>query len=160
MRGTNGGSGARAATARGRQGQQAGVWPHVIAALLGNDASAGGREDEGGESARVRIRARGTAAYVPSADVEVSVLERITDTSISVRWRDATRCHYDDQIWISCRARGHGRCALTGMPIRPRDDVYKPRARSVAPVNADAMILAMWVAKVVGRQVEASASTV
>jgi len=73
---------------------------------------------------------------------QVEVIERLSDTSIAVLWQDATLCRYADQVWISCRARLKGRCALSGATIRRNDPIYKPRVRSAVPVNAAAMILA------------------
>jgi hypothetical protein len=57
-------------------------------------------------------------------------------------WQDATRCRYVDQVWIRCRARVKGRCALSGATIRRDEPVYKPRMRTAIPANASAMILA------------------
>jgi hypothetical protein len=118
------------------------VWSHVIDALVAGFGSAG----EGAPYLQPRADCKGP--YVLSPHVQVSVVERLSDTSVSVRWRDATRCRYDDQIWISCRARSGGRCALSGTPIRRHDFVYKPRTRSVVPANANAMILASLVERV------------
>jgi hypothetical protein len=128
-------------TTQGRHGRAA-VWSHVIDALVAGDGRATEREPH------LQPRADSMASYAPSPHVEVSVIERLTHTSVSVRWRDATRCHYDDQVWISCRARSSGRCALSGAAIRRHDFVYKPRARSVAPANANAMILASLIERV------------
>jgi hypothetical protein len=115
------------------------VWSHVIDALGADFDNAG----EGQPYLHPRAGCKGP--YVLSPHVRVSVIERLSDTSVSVRWRDATRCHYDDQVWISCRARSGGRCALSGAKIRRRDVVYKPRIRSIVPANAKAMILASLV---------------
>ena len=70
------------------------------------------------------------------------MIERLSATSVAVSWQDATRCRYDEQVWISCRARLKGRCALSGEPIRRDDAIYKPRVRAAMPANAAAMILA------------------
>jgi hypothetical protein len=144
MLATNG-IGECALAAQGQHGQSA-VWRHVIEALVGieRDVSRGDPQAE----SQSQTRAESGHVYAPSPHVEVSVIERLTDTSVSVRWRDATRGHYDDQIWISCRARSNGRCALSGAPIRRHDFVYKPRARSIVPANANAMILASLIARV------------
>lgn len=118
------------------------VWSHVIDALVAGS----GNEGEGAR--HLQSRADCKRPYVLSPHVQVNVIERLSDTSVSVRWRDATRCRYDDQIWISCRARSGGRCALSGATIRRHDFVYKPRTRSVVPANANAMILASLVERV------------
>jgi hypothetical protein len=125
-----------------RQDGRGTVWGHVIAALVAGQRSASERKP------RLQARTESMVPYAPSPHVQVRVIERLTETSVSVRWRDATRCHYDDQVWISCRARSNGRCALSGAAIRRHEFVYKPRARSVAPANANAMILASLIERV------------
>ena len=112
------------------------VWNHVIRALR-----CGYRSDGAGAPYLARPASR-RAAYALSAHVQVEVVERLSDTSIAVLWQDATRCRYADQVWISCRARLKGRCALSGAVIRRDDMIYKPRVRTFTPANATAMILA------------------
>lgn len=112
------------------------VWDHVTDALLN-----GYRSDAAGEACRAQPALRG-AACASSSHVQVEVIERLSDTSISVLWQDATRCRYVDQVWIRCRARVKGRCALSGATIRRDEPVYKPRVRTAIPANASAMILA------------------
>jgi hypothetical protein len=73
--------------------------------------------------------------------VTVSLVERQTFSTVTISWRDSTRCCYGDQIWHSSRARTEGVCAMSGRLIRPGDPVYKPRPCRPAPRNAGAMIL-------------------
>jgi hypothetical protein len=112
------------------------VWHHVVSALLADRRS----------SERSAVHAAGVApridAQAPSSHVLVEVVERLTDSTIAVLWQDATRCCYLDQVWINCRARAKGYCALTGTLIHRGDNVYKPRSRGVLPANAEAMIVA------------------
>jgi hypothetical protein len=122
-------------------GSRAPVWDHVIDALL-----TGYRDEGEGESYLTRP-APGFAAYGPSPHIQVEVIERLSVTSVAVLWQDATRCRYSDQVWISCRARKKGRCALSGAVIHRNDFIYKPRVRSAIPVNANAMILASVIAR-------------
>jgi len=93
------------------------VWEHVINALLPG-CQAGAREEN-----RARPVYRLTAE-ARSSHVSLEVIERLSESSIAVLWRDATRCCYVDQVWISCRARVRGCCALTGEKIRRGDLVY------------------------------------
>lgn len=113
------------------------VWHHVISRLL----AAYCNETEGEAYLKAPAK-RVAAAHAPSRHIQIEVLERLSDTSIAVLWQDATRCQYVDQVWICCRARIKGRCALSGATIRRDDAIYKPRVRSAIPANADAMILA------------------
>jgi hypothetical protein len=112
------------------------VWDHVIHELLPHHRLQGA-----GEAYPARAASR-VAAYGLSSHIVVEVIERLSETLIAVRWQDATRCRYDDQVWIGCRARLKGRCALSGLVIRRDDLIYKPRVRSTKPVNAAAMMLA------------------
>lgn len=114
------------------------VWNHVIHALRRVERSDG---EGAGEAFLLRPVSR-RAAYALSPHVQVEVVERLSETSIAVLWQDATRCRYADQVWISCRARLKGRCALSGAVIRRDDMIYKPRVRASIPANAAAMILA------------------
>ncbi len=123
-------------------GSLAPVWDHVIDALLG------GIHNQGAGEVYLRWSARGIAAYAPSPHIQVEVIERLSNTSVAVLWQDATRCRYADQVWTSCRARIKGRCALSGAVIHRDDFVYKPRARSAVPANANAMILASAIARI------------
>ncbi|PQV44839.1 DUF3331 domain-containing protein [Paraburkholderia sp. BL21I4N1] len=116
------------------------VWDHVIRALRRVDRSDG--DGEGAAEAFLPRPASRRAAYALSPHVQVEVVERLSETSIAVLWQDATRCRYADQVWISCRARLKGRCALSGAVIRRDDMIYKPRVRASIPANAAAMILA------------------
>lgn len=123
-------------------GSRAPVWDHVIDALLA------GFHDEGAGQAYLARPAPGIAAHAPSPHIQVEVIERLSVTSVAVLWQDATRCRYADQVWISCRARKKGRCALSGAVIQRDDFVYKPRVRSAVPANANAMILASVIARI------------
>lgn len=74
-------------------------------------------------------------------DVQVHVIDRPTQSTATVVWRDSTHCSYGDQIWHATRARTAGVCAMSGRAIRPGDSIYKPRPCRPAPLNAGAMIL-------------------
>jgi hypothetical protein len=78
----------------------------------------------------------------------VNVLDRLSERTVAVSWRDSTSCHYNDQIWRVGIARQPGRCAVTGVRIQPGDAIYRPIPTLPAPVNAQAMILASAVSRV------------
>lgn len=75
-------------------------------------------------------------------DATISALEKLSDTSIILHW-SSTRCHYGSQIWTRGLAWRDGLCALTRVPIREGDVVYRPRKRGRLPANAEAMIFAL-----------------
>ncbi|MBC8752421.1 DUF3331 domain-containing protein [Paraburkholderia podalyriae] len=73
----------------------------------------------------------------------VTVVEELSNSLFVLRWRDATLCNYEEQVWSACLARASGCCALSGKHINLGDSVYRPRVRGrVIPLNRDAMILA------------------
>ena len=78
----------------------------------------------------------------------VNVLDRLSERTVAVSWRDSTSCHYNDQIWRVGIARQPGCCAITGMHIEPGDAIYRPIPATPAPLNAQAMILASALARV------------
>jgi hypothetical protein len=88
-------------------------------------------------------------AALPRSDTDgdvgaavVTVVERLSSTTVLVSWRDPTSCHYAEQTWRSGVARRQGLCALSGYPIQRGDSIYRPRSSGAEPpVNADAMIL-------------------
>jgi hypothetical protein len=78
----------------------------------------------------------------------VNVLDRLSERTVAVSWRDSTSCHYNDQIWRVGIARQPGCCAITGMHIEPGDAIYRPIPTVPAPLNAQAMILATALTRV------------
>ncbi|MBB5421208.1 hypothetical protein HDG42_007291 [Paraburkholderia sp. JPY171] len=72
----------------------------------------------------------------------VNVLDRLSDHTVAISWRDATMCHYNDQIWRLGVARRQGECALTGESVGVGEAIYRPIPITPPPLNAQAMILA------------------
>lgn len=75
------------------------------------------------------------------SDVQVQLIDRPSQSTATIAWRDSTHCSYGDQVWHACRARTAGVCAMSGRAIRPGDAIYKPRPCRPAPLNTGAMIL-------------------
>jgi hypothetical protein len=76
------------------------------------------------------------------AHIKVQVVERLTETTISVTWHDSTSVNYMEQLWLLGSAHGAGICSLTGAPISRGQSVYRPRRNGKRPaLNQDAMIL-------------------
>ena len=122
------------------------IWTHVVGSLDRNPDS--GLSPPATTSTK-RLAARSRSEQIHHAHIEV--IERLTDRTVAIRWQDATRCHYADQVWISGRARRTGRCAMTGAAISREDMVYRPRGNRAPPGNADAMILASAIANAPSR---------
>lgn len=76
------------------------------------------------------------------ASARIEIVERCSDTLVTVSYRDATTGRYGEQVWRLIRARGQGICALSGNPIRRGDPVYRPYVRGRhLPANANWMVL-------------------
>jgi hypothetical protein len=76
----------------------------------------------------------------------VKVLDRPSERTITISWRESTLCHYNDQIWRAGIAKHAGTCAVSGMHIERGDSVYRPIPTRPAPINANAMILSAAIA--------------
>lgn len=73
----------------------------------------------------------------------ISILEKLSSSTISVRWSDPCLGHYGNQLWGIGSARTDAICALSGKRIRRGDSVFRPRVYgSQVPSNRDRMILA------------------
>ena len=72
----------------------------------------------------------------------VRVIDRPSPLTVTLDWRDATKCCYREQLWVAARARVSGRCAMSGAPIFPGDEIFRPRPARPTPRNVNAMILA------------------
>ncbi|WP_144149121.1 DUF3331 domain-containing protein [Paraburkholderia sp. BCC1884] len=83
-------------------------------------------------------------------EVQVRVIDRPTQSTATVAWRDPTHCSYGDQVWHASRARVTGVCALSGQSIKRGDAIYKPRPCRPAPLNVGAMILGSVLNNAVG----------
>jgi hypothetical protein len=91
----------------------------------------------------------GKVAALPRSDSDgdlgaavITVVERQSNSTVLVSWRDPTFCHYVEQTWRLGVAHRQGLCALSGSPIQPGDSIYRPLSGGAEPpVNANAMIL-------------------
>lgn len=111
-------------------------WTQIVGALLRAETI----DDRARTSRRnTRRGADRRAAFDGRGHASVTVIERPTSTSATIAWRDSTNCRYGAQLWRLVRARKPGVCALSGVPIRPGEEIFKPCGRLVA-ANADAMI--------------------
>lgn len=90
--------------------------------------------------ARPRKSASRCATRTAVVGLSVRVIERSTDTRLTLAYRDPSRCAYGDQEWYLTRARRSGVCAVTGREIRRGEEVYRPRPMRPQALNADAMI--------------------
>jgi hypothetical protein len=77
----------------------------------------------------------------------LSIVEKLSPSTISIRWSDPCLGHYESQIWGIGLARADAICVLSGQAIRRGDSIFRPRAYgSHVPINRHRMILASVVA--------------
>lgn len=82
-------------------------------------------------------------------DAAIEVLESLSSRTVTISWRDSTMCNYPAQTWERGVAKRSGSCAISQIPIRRGDIVFKPRGGGrFRPANANAMIHATEVERV------------
>jgi hypothetical protein len=118
-------------------------WHHITQSL----GACSGAADVFPEAVRdARGQSRGTLSSNASGrNAKIEILDQPTSRLAVLSWRDPTGCSYCYQTWYKALARRAGRCALSGVPIRPGDAVFRPRLKNTRPVNATAMILAIYI---------------
>ncbi|WP_051180597.1 DUF3331 domain-containing protein [Caballeronia insecticola] len=111
-----------------------------------------------GGPVRRRSTSRKPPAHVApsSRDIHVAIIERITSCTMTVRWSDPMTGRYDEQIWRTAKARWPSFCSLTGLPIHPRDEVFKPVSQGKIPFNCNQMILVSEARRFLGEPVKVS----
>ena len=110
---------------------------------LGKDGKSGTRRDESQAAAQWR-RAR---PEVPNP--KVTVIERLTEATVSVSWSDSVSGRFGEQIWRAGFARHESYCVLTGTPIRRGDAIFRPWHTGIyGPPNRRHMMLtvSVWAA--------------
>lgn len=90
----------------------------------------------------VPIRRTIAESNTSKCEPSVRVIDRPTALTLTIDWRDATKCCYREQLWVAAHARVSGRCAISRAPISPGDEIFRPRRAGVAPRNVASMILA------------------
>jgi hypothetical protein len=85
----------------------------------------------------------GTYSQNERSPLHISIVEKLSSTTISIRWSDPCLGHYANQIWGIGLARVDAICVLSGKAIHRGDSVFRPRAYgSQVPINHHRMILA------------------
>ncbi|WP_374193516.1 DUF3331 domain-containing protein [Trinickia mobilis] len=106
-----------------------------------------------GENAIVNdalLRARnGCRGYAPKdysgRNAKIEIIDRPTQSTIVLSWRDPTGCRYGYQTWRKAIAKRPGMCAMSGASIRRGDMIFRPGMNGGRPANASAMILAIHI---------------
>jgi hypothetical protein len=138
------------------------AWAHVLERLA-CPGSSGTREPRGADArlaaalgeriAASRRSRRGAAERKPGklpqapSHSKITVLERPTETTATICWRDPTRCRYGEQNWQQGVAARRGYCAVSGLSIKRGDVIFRPARSRPAPCNVDEMILASALAQ-------------
>ncbi|MFC0402151.1 DUF3331 domain-containing protein [Paraburkholderia rhizosphaerae] len=75
--------------------------------------------------------------------LNAEIVDRLTLSTIAVRWSDSRSGVYGEQTWRISRASRYSHCAATGLDIQPGDAVFKPALiHYKVPFNGNRMILA------------------
>lgn len=126
------------------------TWSQILA-TLGEYSSASmdlTKKPDISASGRTRRSRRPAARPEGAPSSIITVVEKLSDTLVSLSWHDSTLCNYEEQVWTCGHARSSGRCALSGKPIRGGDEIYRPRSRGRdVPSNGTEMILASELAR-------------
>jgi hypothetical protein len=73
----------------------------------------------------------------------ISIVKRLSSGTLSSCWSDSTSGYFGEQVWGMGLAQVQSFCALSGMPIRIGDSVFRPWVSEArAPANSHRMILA------------------
>jgi hypothetical protein len=125
------------------EGDHAARWRRITELL----AACGRRGGKAGECTSRRRVVAGVSSFreCSGRNAAIQILERPTPTSAVLSWRDPTGSSYGYQVWQKRIAKRAGNCALTGLPIRRGDPVFRPKEASVSQANAAAMILAVYI---------------
>lgn len=76
----------------------------------------------------------------------ISIIEQLSSVTLSICWSDSTTGYFGEQVWRMGLAHGQSFCALSGMPIKIGDSVFRPWVSETrAPANSHRMILASCV---------------
>jgi hypothetical protein len=76
----------------------------------------------------------------------ISIVERLSSVTLSICWSDSTTGYFGEQVWRMGLAHVQSFCALSGMPIKIGDTVFRPWVSETrAPANSHRMILASCV---------------
>ncbi len=58
--------------------------------------------------------------------ITIKFLEKLSEKSLLLSWREPARCNYTEQLWVLYKAPAETTCAVTGERIRRGERVYAP----------------------------------
>jgi len=83
----------------------------------------------------------------------ISIVEQLSPVTISDCWSDPTTGYFGEQVWRMGLTHVQSFCALSGMPIKIGDSVFRPSASETrAPANSHRMILASCIRMLCSRR--------
>ncbi|ORT82914.1 hypothetical protein B7G54_26110 [Burkholderia puraquae] len=119
-------------------------WRHMMHSL--NACSDGARIDRQRKDCALDSRGKMTSGDRSRCSATIDILDQPTSSTVVLSWRDSAGGHYGYQNWHKGFARRPGLCAMSGMPITPGDEIFRPSVRNGRPTNWSAMILAIHIA--------------
>ncbi|WP_175043415.1 DUF3331 domain-containing protein [Burkholderia lata] len=118
-------------------------WRHMMHSL--NACSDGARINRQRQDCAFDSRRKMASGDRSRFSATIDILDQPTSSTVVLSWRDSTGGHYGYQNWHKGFARRPGLCAMSGMPINPGDEIFRPSVRNGRPTNWSAMILAIHV---------------
>ncbi|MDN7875202.1 DUF3331 domain-containing protein [Burkholderia aenigmatica] len=119
-------------------------WRHMMHSLI-DACSDGARIHRQRNDYAVDSRRKMASADRSRYSATIDILDQPTSSTVVLSWRDSTGGHYGYQNWHKGYARRSGVCAMSGMPIIPGDEIFRPSVRNGRPTNWSAMILAIHI---------------
>ncbi|MBA9836081.1 DUF3331 domain-containing protein [Burkholderia contaminans] len=95
-------------------------WMHIVTLLSGK-----GSPHEQISAAGDRGNARRGLDIRWPEDVQIRILERLSDHTVSLAWGHPCRGHFGCQTWQRTTARTCGICSLTGERVLQGEQIYK-----------------------------------
>jgi hypothetical protein len=71
--------------------------------------------------------------------ITIQILEVPAKNRLLVSWRQSGVCNYTEQLWALRKAEKTTRCAISDLPVRRGDQIYRPIGK---PLNLATCILA------------------
>ena len=133
--------------------QSAHAWAHVIGSLSGASTTSLQAQCKPEPSA---LHA-GALNYRWPVDVNVRVIERVTDSTVTVGWSHPCQGSFGAQLWRESLSHGEQLCALSGDPVARGDAIYKPVRPAVNSLTSRLVILKIHVETLLAAQALADA---
>jgi hypothetical protein len=128
--------------------QSARAWTHVIGSLSGTT----------GAPVQTQYWSQASATHAGKSDcrwpsdVKIRIVERVTDSTVTVAWSHSCQGSFGAQVWRESVSHSAQVCAFSGDPIARGDAIYKPVRPAANSVTARLVILKMHLEALIAAQ--------